>query len=1157
MQRFQVRLFISVSRARFQPSMTTLRPPRITEDPSDVIVRRHEPTTLNCKAEGNPTPTIEWYKDGEKVRNTGNRMMLPSGSLFFLHVIHNKRDADTGVYWCVARNEVGKARSRNASLAIACKCYNLCCPLGRNALSSRRVTLSETANQKRNAKSTENHFQSSERNIRCLIDFREEFKTIPKSGSVVAGELATLECTPPRGHPEPVISWKKDGKLINVGGASRMKIVNNRNLKISDVRPSDKGRYICVAENIVAIRESPQALLNVFVKPYFVKTPEDVTALADETIEFACRAKGEPNPTITWTKKDGKIPVGRTEIKNDKSLRIRHVTVADEGLYTCEAENQGGISIASATLVVHCKSDCILINDYEPKFTARPQFLVSPENANVPINGEAKLDCVTTGNPHPSVFWSKEGNQILMFPGKSYGRFSVTEQGTLVIIGVEKEDQGYYFCSAISIIGSSIGKAYLTVIGLSTLPPPIIRLGPMNQTLPEDGVLMMPCEVSTTTPALVKWLFNEKEIPAYEPRYVVLDSGTLQIDGVKMSDSGVYTCIARNENGESDWSATVTVKSPFDTKAVFHKTPDPFDFPSSPSKPVAVNVTETSITLWWTRNEKSRNIIGFTVEYYSSELTSRWTVAGRRITSEKFTVLNLRPQTSYVFIVRAENEKVLGYPSMPSDEIYTLTPSSYLSDPEVNEARHALNLCSVSLRDVRVLNSTSVRLLWDVKGDAQFVEGFHIRFRDLRNGYHQNYDIASVRKNSVTSYVLTGLKPYKQYEYFLVPFYKSVQGTPSNLKSVQTMEDKPSAFPDNLQVKVTNSSSAEISWSPLSPQQANGVLKGYVLKIESKSSSYKLEVNVSATSSMFALTNLTEGSMYDVRIAAFTAIGFGPITPAVPLKMDPGYSYSYKSKGDTHANVIKSETLHNIAKEPLFIFCAVVLMFVLSSIILVIVARRHLGWKKSVGAYITVQLNKCEEVEKCGLNATANKCSWLSENFKAANGRENKTYADNNVNKPFCNHNSIRNYGINSEPVYYAEVEGHNLVNFGTLESASTEPYATTTLMNTYHHRNTSNGLLNSEPLKCKFSREQQYTDNSSDRLLLRETQETYSQDVRSDSGSDVYGISMNKFNQSKRFHPSVSSSSYEDSSQQYESIPQCFDEVFNRFIIKRTQFVK
>ena len=84
---------------------------------------RNDPATLRCGFVGNPTPQVTWYRDGEALEPRGQRLVLPDGALFFLRVSQGRgrNGGDAGTYWCVARNAVGVARSRNATLTVACK----------------------------------------------------------------------------------------------------------------------------------------------------------------------------------------------------------------------------------------------------------------------------------------------------------------------------------------------------------------------------------------------------------------------------------------------------------------------------------------------------------------------------------------------------------------------------------------------------------------------------------------------------------------------------------------------------------------------------------------------------------------------------------------------------------------------------------------------------------------------------------------------------------------------------------------------------------------------------------------------------------------------------------------------------------------------------
>uniref|UniRef100_A0A3B3TUT6 Roundabout guidance receptor 1 n=1 Tax=Poecilia latipinna TaxID=48699 RepID=A0A3B3TUT6_9TELE len=480
-------------------------PPRIVEHPSDLIVSKGEPATLNCKAEGRPTPTVEWYKDGERVETDrdnprSHRMLLPSGSLFFLRIVHGRRSKpDDGSYVCVARNYLGQAISHNASLEVAI--------------------------------------------------LRDDFRQNPVDVMVAVGEPAVLECQPPRGHPEPTISWRRDG--ANLDDRDERITIRSGKLMITNTRKSDAGKYICVATNMVGERESEIAVLTVLERPTFVKRPGNVVLLADESVEFHCVVQGDPVPTVRWRKDDSDLPKGRFEILEDHTLIVRQVASPDEGSYTCMAENMVGKSEASATLTVHVP----------------PAFAVRPRNQAVSVGRTVTFQCEATGNPQPAIFWQREGSESLLFsyqPPQPFSRLSVSQMGSLTITDVQRSDAGFYICQALNIAGSVITKALLEVTDAgSEHPPPVIRQGPANQTVPVDSTVVLGCQTVGAAPSAVHW----------------------KKDGIQLQRPGL------SPSGRFRWRGFLDCVSASGRYSHL--------IPGAPSKPEVSDVSRTSVTLSW------------------------------------------------------------------------------------------------------------------------------------------------------------------------------------------------------------------------------------------------------------------------------------------------------------------------------------------------------------------------------------------------------------------------------------------------------------------------------------------------------------------------------------------------------------------------------
>ena len=68
---------------------------------------------MACRAEGSPTPTIKWFKDGHQMKGSPRFDVRPDGSL----VVQNVSEQDQGMYSCIADNGVER-RSAEARLTI-------------------------------------------------------------------------------------------------------------------------------------------------------------------------------------------------------------------------------------------------------------------------------------------------------------------------------------------------------------------------------------------------------------------------------------------------------------------------------------------------------------------------------------------------------------------------------------------------------------------------------------------------------------------------------------------------------------------------------------------------------------------------------------------------------------------------------------------------------------------------------------------------------------------------------------------------------------------------------------------------------------------------------------------------------------------------------
>ncbi|XP_022799390.1 muscle, skeletal receptor tyrosine protein kinase-like, partial [Stylophora pistillata] len=143
-----------------------------------------------------------------------------------------------------------------------------------------------------------------------------------------------------------------------------------------------------------------------------------------------------------WTKDGSEISNNpRISFSEDKNqLTITKAERVDSGAYRCVASN----SLGSNT------SDAAVVNvQYESHITTHPNNVTKREGENV------TLYCNATGNPLPTLSWTKDGSNISNNP-----RISFSEgKNQLTITNAKRVDSGAYRCVANNSLGNDTSSA--------------------------------------------------------------------------------------------------------------------------------------------------------------------------------------------------------------------------------------------------------------------------------------------------------------------------------------------------------------------------------------------------------------------------------------------------------------------------------------------------------------------------------------------------------------------------------------------------------------------------------------------------------------------------------------------------------------------------
>ncbi|KAM9365625.1 neurofascin homolog (chicken) a [Pholidichthys leucotaenia] len=371
-----------------------------------------------------------------------------------------------------------------------------------------------------------------------------------------------IECEA-KGNPVPIFSWRRNGKLFNIGKDPRVTMrKRSGTLEISfrsGGRPEDyEGEYQCFASNDFGMALSNKTLLRVSKAPLWPKEVlEPVTVTEGSPLVLPCNPPpGLPPPLTFWMDSSmSSIPQDkRVSMGLNGDLYFSNVLAEDARQdYSCSArflfthtiQQKNPFTLKVQTTEPYNDTSYNATDPYGGRKVAEstPTFL-SPsgtESSKMVLRDEQLLlECIAAGLPTPTTKWFKEGGELPAGKVKfeNYNK-------TLKIISVSEEDAGQYVCMANNHLGSI---RHSIMVQVKAAPYWLEKPSDLVLAPEESGRLV--CRANGNPKPQIQWLVNGQPVessPLNPNRQVLGD--TIMFRSVQLGSSAVYQCNASNQHG--------------------------------------------------------------------------------------------------------------------------------------------------------------------------------------------------------------------------------------------------------------------------------------------------------------------------------------------------------------------------------------------------------------------------------------------------------------------------------------------------------------------------------------------------------------------------------------------------------------------------------